>query len=170
MITLKKARLLALSIAVLVMPMFIFPMAAQAAVYGFNLGPPNTSLNPSTGETIRVTGGGTFDTTLGAVLANGAYSISNASGKVTERGTWAATAFGNFDALGGPNPGLQGGVLHITVTLFPHGGTPRTNVPVTVICPFEADEGVFDEADDATIVGDFALPTGGLAVFHLLQP
>ena len=67
MITLKKARLLALSIAVLAMPMFIFPMAAQAAVYGFNLGPPTTSLNPSTGETIRVNGGGTFDTTLGEI-------------------------------------------------------------------------------------------------------
>lgn len=168
--TQKKGRLLALSIAVLAMPIFIFPMAAQAAVYGFNLGPPNTSLNPSTGDTIRVTGGGTFDTTLGAVVANGAYSISDAAGKVTERGTWAATDFGNFEPLGGPNPGLQGGVLHIAITLFPNGGAPKTNVPVTVICPFEEAEGAFDEDGDGTIVGNFAVPTGGLTVFHLIHP
>jgi hypothetical protein len=168
--TQKKGRLLALSIAVLAMPIFIFPMAAQAAVYGFNLGPPNTSLNPTTGDTIRVTGGGKFDTTLGGVVANGAYSIQNAAGAVTERGTWASTAFGDFVAFGGPNPGVQGGILHMTVTLFPHGGAPKTNVPVTVICPFEENEGVFDEDEDATIVGDFAVPTGGITVFHLIQP
>jgi hypothetical protein len=166
----KIGRLLAIAIALLATPVFIFPITAQAAVYGFNLGPPNTSLNPSTGDTIRVTGGGTFDTTLGTVLANGAYSVRNAAGAVTERGTWAATAFGDFEALGGLTPGVQGGVLHITVTLFPNGGAPRTNVPVTVICPFEESEGVFDEDDDGTIVGNFAVPTGGITVFHLIQP
>ena len=147
----------------------LWPLAtAQGAVYSFNMENPNTSLNPNTGQTIRLNGGGTFDTDRGAVLATGAYSVRDAGGAIIERGTWAATDYVSFEALGGVSPGLQGGVLDITVTLFPNGGTPRTNVPMTFVCPFES--GVFDEGDDGTIVGDFTVLTGGITVLHLLKP
>jgi len=153
----------------LLLATLLWPLAtAQGAVYSFNTENPNTSLNPNTGETIRLNGGGTFDTDHGAVLATGSYSIKDAEGQVIERGTWAATDYVSFEAQGGVNPGLQGGVLDITVTLFPKGGTPRTNVPMNFICPFES--GVFDEGDDGTIVGDFTVLTGGITVLHLINP
>jgi outer membrane receptor protein involved in Fe transport len=147
----------------------LLPAAAEAAVYSFNLGPPGTSQN-SAGYTIRIAGGGTFDTSLGTVLGNGAYSISDPAGKVIERGTWAADSFGSFDPQGGINNGVQGGELHISITLYPNGGAPKPNMPMTVICPFENDEGGFNEENDAVLVGDFAQRIGGITVFHLIAP
>ncbi|SRR5712691_4479431 len=153
----------------LLVAMLFFPVAtAQAAVYSFNVGePPTTAMNGS-GQTISVTGSGTFDTDLDTVAARGSYSISNSAGKVIERGTWASIEFGSFDSEGGPNPGQQGGVLEIWVSLRPNGGAPGPDQLMTVTCVFES--GVFDEGDDSATVGDFIIPTGGITVFHLIKP
>src|SRR5262245_13193395 len=148
----------------------LWPLArAQAEVYRFNLGPANTAKNPSSGDTIRMTGAGVFDTDLGGVAAQGAFAILDSDGKVVARGTWAATAFESFLSLGGPNHGLQGGVLEIIITLFPKGGAPIPNQLMTVVCPFEEAEGEFHEDEDGTTVGDFTEITGGITVFHLMQ-
>jgi hypothetical protein len=155
------------SLGLLLIGLIASVASARAAVYGFNMDPPTTSQNAA-GQTIRITGGGSFDTALGTVLGNGSYSIADSAGKAFERGVWVATAFGSFDSQGGLNPGLQAGVLHITIVLLPNGGTPRPNIPMTVICPF--DNGGFDENDDATLVGDFVTATGGKTVFHLILP
>ena len=50
----------------------------------------------------------------------------------------------------------------------PKNGTSLTGVAMTAVCPIE--NGAFDEDDDGTTVGDFTKVTGGLSVFHLLQP
>lgn len=148
------------------------PMAtAQAAQWGFTVigYRHNTAMNPSSGDTIHVTGSGLFDDVTAAVSGNGAYAISNAAGQVTERGTWVATEFVDFTSQGGPNPGLQGGVLDITVTLVPNQGSPTTGVPMTVICPFNPATG-FDEPNDATLVGPFTENIVGDTVFRLIKP
>ena len=141
----------------------------QAAQWGFTAYKQNMAMDPS-GDTIRVTGAGLFDDVTAAVSGHGAYSISDASDQVTERGTWVATEFVSFESEGGLNRGAQGGVLEITVTLVPNGGSPVPGVPMTVICPFDPVTG-FDEAIDATLVGPFTDKIGdGDTVFRLIRP
>ena len=139
---------------------------AQAATWTFNLAKGCTSQNAA-GETIRTTGEGAFDPGAGAVAGSGSYSLRNAQGKVTVHGSWSATAFGSFTSDGGLNNGLQGGILNITVTLYPDGGAPQSGVLMTVICPFV--NGAPDEAGDATLVGDFTTRIDGETVFHIEQ-
>jgi hypothetical protein len=130
--------------------------------------PANTAMNSNNGQTIRLLGGGVFDTSLRSVAATGDFQIKNAQGTVISRGHWAATAFSSFDPQGGPNPGLQGGLLKIYVTLHPTSGAAVTNQLMTVLCPFES--GAFDEGDDGTTLGNFTNIIGGITVFHLLKP
>lgn len=137
---------------------------AQAATWTFNLSKGCTSQN-AVGDTIRVTGEGAFDPGAGAAAGSGNYSMRNAQGNVTARGSWSATAFRSFNSQGGFNNGLQGGTLNITVTLYPDGGAPQTGVLMTVICPFI--NGAADEEDDATLVGDFTTRIDGETVFHI---
>ena len=142
------------------------PIAARATRYSFNLIVPNTA-EASSGDTIRVTGSGTFRAfNVGnSVVASGSFTQFRANGSVFARGTWQATAFNSFDAFGGPNPGTQGGVLEITVTLFPHGGAAVTGVPMSVTCLVNKPAG-FTE-DEGTTVGEFTEKTGGQTLFHL---
>ena len=139
----------------------MFEATANADTFSFNLDPPNTAEN-STGETIRVTGAGIFDTDDEDVLASGSFKVFDASGALAARGTWTATAFGNFDSFGGPSPGFQGGVLSITVTLLPHGGVPVTGVSMSVTCLINAPPGL----EEGTTVGDFTEKTGGNTLFN----
>ena len=61
----------------------VVPLAtAQGAVYSFNLDPPNTAADES-GNVIRVTGAGVFDTGGGAVRATGSFTVFNSAGAVT---------------------------------------------------------------------------------------
>ncbi len=142
----------------------------RAAQWGFTVYKQNMAMDPSSGSTIRVTGAGLFDDVTATVSGHGAYSISDATDQVTERGTWMATEFVGFESEGGLNRGGQGGVLEITVTLVPNGGSPVPGVPMTVICPFDPVTG-FDEANDATLVGPFTEKIGdGDTVFRLIRP
>jgi hypothetical protein len=140
--------------------------AAQAAPWTFNLAKGCTSQNAA-GDTIRSTGEGAFDPGAGAVAGGGNYSIRNAQGKVTAHGSWSATALGNFKSDGGLNDGEQGGILDITITLYPDGGAPQTGVPMRVVCPFV--NGAFDEEGDAAFVGAFTTRIDGETVFHIEQ-
>jgi hypothetical protein len=145
----------------------LWPAAtAQAAVYGFNMLGPMISTNQD-GDTIRVTGSGTFDDETELIHAKGAYTITDSAGKVKQRGTWFATDFGSFESDGGPNKGLQGGDLDLTITLLPDGGTAEEGVSMTLRCPF--DDGAFDNPNCFLIVGDFVNPAGGVMVFHLVR-
>ena len=154
---------------VLLLAALLWPLAsAQAELYSFTLVGPNVAQNGS-GDTIRVTGAGLFNTDSSAVAGRGAFAKYDAAGNVTARGTWAATSFESLDSDGGLNKGSQGGVLKITITLFPKGGAPVTDQLMTVVCPFEEDEGVFDEDEDGTTVGDFSEIVHGITVFHLVS-
>jgi len=85
-------------------------------------------------------------------------------------GTWTATAFNSFCSRSGPNSGEQGGVLTITVTLFPKGGAPITGVTMTVTCRIGS--GCSAGAEGVTLTGvtgfaDFTDVKRGATLFHL---
>jgi hypothetical protein len=158
------------AISALAAALAVSASAAQAAQWGFTVYKHNMAMDPSSGDTIGVTGAGSFDDVTGAVSGQGSYDVGNAAGQVTGRGTWVATAFGGFASQGGPNRGGQGGVLEITIALLPKGGSPVTGVPMTVICPFDPVTG-FDEEGDAVLVGPFTEKIGdGETVFRLIRP
>ncbi len=147
----------------------VWPAAtAKAAVYSFNVGQPPSISADQSGNTIRLTGAGTFDTVEQTVSANGAYTIRDSAGKVIEKGTYGDAEFVSFEALGGPNKGVQGGVLDITVTIFSNTGAVISGVPMEIVCPFE--NGAFDEDDDGTTIGPFTQAVSGITVFHLIKP
>jgi hypothetical protein len=129
---------------------------------GFVLQKPNTAVDPGTGETISTTGAGSFN--AGGIVASGSFTQFDAAGSVVSRGTWAATGFTSFVAFGGPNPGVEGGQLTFSATLFPDGGSPMTGVTVIVTCRVNAPSGFTDE--EGTTVGAFTEHTGGTTLFH----
>ncbi len=167
-------KFVALSLPMLVATSLLTLALAPAAVatdvtYSFNLVGPQTATDGT--EKIRLTGSGSFDPTAGTVVASGSFQITNnSSGAVVSAGTWNATAFNSFCSRGGPNAGLQGGVLVITVTLFPNGGEPITGVTMTVTCRIGT--GCSAGAEGVTVtgsVGSFTDVVRGATLFHLNQ-
>jgi len=140
---------------------------AVATPNTFNLISPNTATAPSglfAGDTIRVTGSGTFDTSTKAIVASGSFTHTHPDGTIVARGMWVATAFTSFTDFGGPNPGTQGGVLKLTAALFPDGGSPHFGVPMTITCLVGSPPSGLEEG---TTVGDFINKTGGFTLFHI---
>ena len=133
--------------------------------YSFNFTGPSTAEDPSTLNTIQLTGSGSFDDVAATVIASGSFAILNTSGAVVSRGTWKATGLVSFCSRGGPNPGLQGGVLVITVSL--NGGAP---VNMTVNCRVKGPsvpDNPCSPGPEGVAVGDFTNITGGHTLFHL---
>jgi hypothetical protein len=144
------------------------PAVAGSPTYSFDLTGPQTAKDPGTNNTITLSGAGSFDPSAETVVAGGAFVILSSSGSPISFGTWKATSFGNFCPRGGPSSGVQGGVLVITVTLFPHGGAPITGVTVTVICLVGT--GCSPGAEGVTVtgsVGNFTDVVRGRTLFHL---
>lgn len=129
----------------------------------FTISPPNTAEQAATGNTIRVAGAGSFDAVGETVVASGSFRRFNAAGAMIDHGTWKATDFVDFDSFGGPNPGFQGGVLTIEVTLFPTAGPPEPNLTMVVTCCVAAP----GPCEEGTTVGAFTETTGGLTLFHV---
>ena len=141
--------------------------AETATAYSFNLITPNTAMAPSgdfAGDTIRVTGSGAFDT-AGTVVGSGSFQHIKPDGTVFARGTWVATGFVSFRSFGGPNGGTQGGVLVITVTLMPVGGSPHPGISMTVNCLVNKPAAFTGE--EGTAVDGFTERTGGETLFHI---
>jgi hypothetical protein len=116
-----KGLLLIVSVLVLLSPLLLAPdlkgsITVTPTSYSWNMLGPDVSRDPTTGNTIRLTGGGTFDTSTEIVSGGGSYQI-NSSTVILDRGTWSAKTFTSFVAFGGSVPGLHGGVLFMTVTL-----------------------------------------------------
>jgi hypothetical protein len=154
---------LAMLLAALVIAL---PALGIDPTFSVNLVGPQVSENPSNGQTIRVTGGGSFDTVSRTVVASGSFTIVNGSAAISH-GTWKASAFDTFTAFGGPVDGLQGGTLSIFVTLFPDGESPIAHVPMIINCLINA-PATFT-GSEGVAVGDFTdiLPVKGHTLFHL---
>ena len=147
------------------------PATGGDATYGFSFFGPQISMSPSdgggtfAGDTVRVTGSGSFDPDAGTVVASGSFTISTPSGSEVRKGTWKATSFVSFQAFGGPRPGFQGGQLNVIVTVFPNGGSPRPNVPMTVNCLINAPQGF--TGSEGIAFGEFSQVVRGATLFHL---
>jgi hypothetical protein len=148
------------------LPMVALVQLATAAdlTYSFSFFGPQVNSAPSgpfAGDTIRVTGSGSFDPGAATVVAGGSFTVSDpSSGAIVQRGTWKATAFGSFQAFGGPKSGIQGGTLQITVTMG-----SMTDVSMTVNCLIAAPAG-FPGAE-GIVIGDFTQVVRGATLFHL---
>ena len=149
----------------------IFAVQAAASTDSFNLVTPNTALatvGPFTGDTIRLTGSGNFDPSTSSVIASGSFTHYCSSCGGIVRGSWVATDFDSFTAYGGPNAGTQGGLLVITVTLFPSGGSPHLGAILQISCEVNAPSGAPKEGITIPNFG-FTESTGGNTHFHLNQ-
>jgi hypothetical protein len=120
---------------------------------------------PFKGDTIRVTGSGTFDTSTAAIVASGSFTHTHPNGTIVARGTWVATAFTSFVGFGGPSPGFQGGQLWFTATLFPEGGSPHTGIAMSITCLVGLGPG--HGFEEGTTVDGFTDKTGGATLFHI---
>jgi len=149
-------------------------LAAQATTtsYSFDLLGPNTAVAGATipgtpivaGDVIRFTGSGAFDTSASTANGGGSFTHSRPDGTIIARGTWVVTGFQSFTSYGGPEPGHQGGLLHVTVTLYGPEAT-FTGLTLQVSCLINAPSGA--PAEGTTLVGLFSEPTGGHTLFHL---
>ena len=158
-------RRLVLLLWLVVVP-FLFAAAtatAGATSFGFTFEGPSLVENPSTGDTLRLTGSGTFNPAAGTVTASGSFTHLRSDGSVFLRGTWAATGFTSFTGFGGPNNGLQGGILALTVTLFPDGGAPVTGLTMTITCMIFAPPGI----EEGVTLDGFTELTSGTTAFHM---
>ncbi len=173
-------KFLPLWMSILVATALLILASAPAAVagevtYSFNLIGPQTASNGTPGtETIAVTGTGSFDAitaTTGTVVASGLFLITNNSTEaVVSAGTWKATGFNSFCPRGGKSPGFQGGVLVITVTLFPRGREPITGVTMTITCAVGTGCGATkDEIAVTGSIGNFTDTVRAANLFHLNQ-
>ena len=146
--------------------------AAAATPYSFNLVSPNLSKAENTilgtpivaGDVLRLTGSGGFDGTNAVVTGGGSFTHYRPDGSVVARGTWIVTGFQSFKSYGGPNPGVQGGLLLVTVTLIGPEAT-FAGLTLQVSCLINAPAGAPEEG--TTLPGLFQEPTGGTTLFHL---
>jgi len=146
--------------------------ATGAASYSFNLVSPNLAKAENTvpgtpivaGDVLRLTGSGAFDGTNAIATGGGSFTHYRPDGSVFARGTWVVTGFQSFKSYGGPNPGAQGGLLLVTVTLIGPEAT-FAGLTLQVSCLINAPAGAPEEG--TTLPGLFQEPTGGTTLFHL---
>ncbi len=150
----------------------IYAQASQQTSFAFNLITPNVSMATATvpgtpvlqGDTLRLTGAGSFDTSTHAVSGGGSFTHFKPDGTVFARGTWVLTDFVNFNSYGGPSPGVQGGVLTAKVTIIGPEAT-FTGLTLQVSCKVNAPAGAPDEG--TTLPGLFSDAVSGLTLFHI---
>jgi hypothetical protein len=115
---------------------------------------PNTAHAPN-GDTVAITGEGTFSVHPKSVDAEGEFTHRDADGNVLVTGTWTATALLTYQSygcgvvFGNPLPAdFCGGRVKMRVALTPDGTDLRIPARLTVYCvigakrPSSAEEGV----------------------------
>lgn len=143
------------------------------STYSFDLNPANTAVSPNggtmcgpttAGDTITVTGSGTFDPAAKTIKAKGSFTHRSATGAVVCQGTWKATGFTSFTAFGANDQGEEGGVLSMVVTHYcTTMGMTMTGISMTVTSAVNAPAG---DTPPGITVGDFTQPTSGTVVIQ----
>jgi hypothetical protein len=144
---------------------------ATSTSHSFNLVGPNTAMAANTipgtpiasGDVLRLTGSGVFDTSAATASGGGSFTHYKPDGSAFARGIWVITGFQSFSAYGGPNRGLQGGVLLVTVSIIGPEAT-FAGLTLQVSCGINAPSGAPDEG--TTLPGIFTEATGGTTLFH----
>lgn len=152
------------------------PVLAAASptttTYSFDLAAANTAVSPAggtmcgptaAGDSISVTGSGTFDPAAGSIQAKGSFTHYNSRGSIVCQGTWKATALTGFTDFGVNDQGEEGGVISMTVTHYCKTmGMTMTGIPMTVTSTVNAPA----DYTEGITVGDFTQPTGGTIVIQ----
>ena len=146
--------------------------ATSSISYSFNLVGPNTAMAQNTipgtpiaaGDVLRLTGAGAFDLSKSAANGGGSFTHYKPDGSVFARGLWVVTGFQSFTSYGGPSPGVQGGVLLLTVSIIGPEAT-FSGLTLRVSCHINAPANAPEEG--TTLPGLFSVPTGGNTLYHL---
>jgi hypothetical protein len=156
-------------IAAILVSAFPLQVSAQTASFSFNLVGPNVSVTTRDiivmgitlvqGTTLTLTGSGTFDTATGAVTGGGSLTVVRPNGALFARTTWTSLSFASFNPYGGPSPGIQGGLLMLTIT-GPNGGSAIIQVSCRVNAPVGA-------PDEGTTIPGLTEAVSGLTLFHV---
>jgi hypothetical protein len=165
---------LAFALAAVAVPLAGSASAGSGTMYTYRLAGPSVAAatvfdeHHQPGDTIRVTGSGTFDTATGAITGGGAFTHLNADGTVHMRGTWVATGFVRFTSFGGPKASRQGGVLELMTMHFDLDGqmcmcSGDAGVPMTLTSLVHAPAGTVG----GITVGPFGQPVSGVVAFGL---
>lgn len=126
------------------------------------------------GDTVTVTGAGTFNVASGNATGGGTFVHRRKNGKVVGSGTWTATSAVNYTSFGcggGFPPNFCGGVLVLNVHLVGGGGTVEFDGVMAVTCtigtvPPGAVEGITLDVPAAGINFDETIfDFGGLTLF-----
>ena len=175
--TREKAGILGLAVFVFVLgvaPSLLGSANASGTSYSFNLLGPNIARAANTipgtpvqaGDTLRLTGSGSFDTNTKTASGGGSFTHYRPDGSVFVKGVWVATDFNSFVSYGGPRSGTQGGLLNIKVTLIAPEAT-FAGLTMQVSCLVNAPPGAAPEG--TTIIGPplFTTAVSGQTLFHL---
>jgi hypothetical protein len=171
----KKTRFLTLSSVLTILALATATLgtahAISATSFSFNLVGPNTAMAQNTipgtpiaaGDVLRLTGAGAFDLSKAAASGGGSFTHYKPDGSVFARGIWVVTGFQSFTSYTGPNPGAQGGVLLVTVSIISPEAT-FSGLTLQVSCHINAPAGAPEEG--TTLPGLFSDATGGNTLFH----
>jgi len=171
-----KNKIVAIS-AILIAVLVAVPLVgAQGTSYTFTFVGPNVSkaeaaipgTHVKANDLIRFTGSGTFDTSTKAASGGGSFTHINFDGTVHGKGTWTVTKFLSFTSYGGPNPGMQGGLLRFIIHAVNIEGEEFTFI-VQVSCRVNAPPGAPDEGVTvwAPSFPVFGIVVSGHTLFHL---
>ncbi len=166
--------LAAVLLSALALTDFTAPAMASSTTHSFSLAGTNVSvasgitgsdMMASPGDSIRVTGAGTFDPRAATVKAKGKFVHLNVDGTVHCKGTWVATSLTGWSSFGVDENGEEGGVLSLVITHYCSTmGMTMTGIPMTVTSAVNAPAGA-DYVEGITM-GMFDTPTVGAVVMQ----
>lgn len=123
----------------------------------------------SNGDTVAISGQGTFVTGSDEVTGGGTFVHTNSAGTVLGSGTWMAEELLSFTSFGGNAPGLppnfEGGLARIEVELHPTGSTGTLDAVLQIDCGINSAagaEGVMLAVQDGP---NFNTEVSGFTVF-----
>jgi hypothetical protein len=141
-----------------VLAMLLFSSAAWAD-YKLNLVGTTTALAAS-GQSIQLTGGGSFDPDAQSVTMSGSFVVLTQEGVAIRRGTWKAHHFDKFTSWKSNHE--LGGVLEVMATLVSENGV-LDQQRMKFIC-LVGKPASFGE-DEGVTVGPFLEAAGGVVRF-----
>ncbi len=174
------ARVLAKGALLIVVSMLSTPtsLAATPSQWGVSwdfklLGNLNTAQDPATGFTVLITGSGSFDISQQSIDGGGSYTILDTEGNIVGNGTWRATTFDSFIAMGPGNSPGEGGHLEIEA-IFTGTGTSTLNgsLHTVVQCSMwgpQVEPPGYPWPPDFVEVGSYTTHKTGAVMFNLNQ-
>lgn len=140
----------------------------------------DVSLDSATGDTISVTGSGQAEPHEHEANGGGSFTHRSSLGTIRAHGTYVVTGFISFRNGGGSLVGVgpidgigelketRGGVLTMSVSLRPVGGSPHDGV-LTVYCGLPGVTFPIEEGITLSVLSFNFTQQHGITLFHVLQ-